>query len=72
MKRILLPEVGWLVTRKKALKKINFSSFTGLFSLTVGSVTMFVVLMILNTNFERIINTLRAYRKKRRITYFTP
>jgi len=65
MKHILGMDVGWLSGTKVSIEDNKFRDFhTCYLAFKAGSVTMFVILMICKTNFERKINTLRTNRKK--------
>jgi len=65
MKHILGMEVGWLSSTKVSLEDNKFREFhTCYLTFKAGSVTMFVILMICKTNYERKINSLRTNRTK--------
>jgi len=65
MKHILGTEGGWLGGTKVNIEDHKFQDFhTCYLAFKAGSVTMFVILMICKTHFERKINILRTNRKK--------
>jgi hypothetical protein len=65
MKHILSTEVRWIGGTKVNIENNKFQDFhTCYLAFKAGSVTMFVILMICKTHFERKINTLQTNRKK--------